>query len=189
MQTGGCNPAPARRAHTVHTARPPRLHAAARTRPRWPGHRLSGPRGESWVCNVALKVLHHGLASLAGPSTLRFQREVATIAQLDHPCLCTIHGAGDDGTSSWIAMKFVDGPSLQQQIATAGTAGQGPPRRRAAIDAAALCIERLAEAHRAHTAGIVHRDIKPGNVLVAADGTPVLVDFGLAVLKRCATPP
>lgn len=138
-------------------------------------------REEKLGRNVALKVLHHGLASLAGPSTLRFQHEVATIAQLDHPCLCTIHGAGDDGTSSWIAMKFVEGPSLQQQIATARTAGQGPPRRREAIDAAALCIERLAEGlHRAHTAGIVHRDIKPGNVLVAADGTPVLVDFGLA---------
>lgn len=130
---------------------------------------------------VALKVLHRGLAAFAGPAALRFERELAAIGRLDHPCLCAVHAAGSGPDGSWIAMKFVDGPSLQQRIAAARADGSGAPRTRAAIDAIAHDLERLAEGLQvAHAAGLVHRDIKPGNVLIGADGTPVLVDFGLA---------
>jgi serine/threonine protein kinase/formylglycine-generating enzyme required for sulfatase activity len=138
-------------------------------------------RDERLGRNVALKVFHSELAAFSGPNSLRFQREIAAIAKLDHASLCTIHDAGQTEASSWIAMKYIDGPSLQQQLANARTAGQGLPQRRKDLDAAALCIERLAEGlHQAHAAGIVHRDIKPGNVLLGPDLTPVLVDFGLA---------
>ena len=129
---------------------------------------------------VALKLCDRGIGALDGPAQLRFQREIEAVAQLDHPSLCTIYAAGTHRGTRWIAMKFIAGLSLQQQLDQQRSRGDGPPRERAAIVAAALCIERLAVAlQQAHAAGLVHRDIKPANVLIAADGVPVLVDFGL----------
>lgn len=128
--------------------------------------------------DVALKVLPAGSA-LATVRTLRFQREALALGHLDHPSLCTLFDAGGDERAAWLAMKFIDGPSLQQQIAEARRAG-ALPTTRAGFAALAHCIEQLATGlQQAHERGLVHRDIKPGNVLLPVDGPPVLVDFGL----------
>ncbi len=127
---------------------------------------------------VALKVLPAGSA-LATVRTLRFAREARALGHLDHPSLCTLFDAGGDEQGAWLAMKFVDGPSLQQTIADRRRSGAGP-RTFAEFAALARLVEHLAKGlQQAHERGLVHRDIKPGNVLVGADGVPVLVDFGL----------
>lgn len=127
---------------------------------------------------VALKVLPFG-GALATARGLRFQREALAVGRLDHPSLCAVYDVGSDAGSAWLAMKFVDGPSLQQQLADAA-ARRALPRTRAEFAAIARTVEQLAAGlQQAHERGLVHRDIKPGNVLLGSDGVPVLVDFGL----------
>lgn len=129
--------------------------------------------------DVALKVL--AATPFSHAAELRFRREVEAIGRLDHPALCAVHGAGVDEERRWIAMKLVDGPSLEHRLAAQRSAGLPPPSTRMAIDAAVRLIERLARGLAcAHAAGIVHRDIKPANVLIGPEEQPVLVDFGIA---------
>ncbi|MBL8859053.1 MAG: protein kinase [Planctomycetes bacterium] len=137
---------------------------------------------------VALKVLTTHFDSVSKEKRERFRREAAVIARLEHPGLCTIHDADLDGDKPWIAMRFVEGRTLAECLAEAKAAGGAevfglrlPPRTALELHAVLLCFERAARAlHAAHEVGIVHRDIKPGNVILALDGRPVLLDFGLA---------
>jgi len=147
---------------------------------------------------VALKVLSAALA----PSTrdqLRFRREAETASRLDHPGICTIYGFGDHAGTPYIAMQFVEGDGLDAVIRRTRESQYGPPARirsigddggetlpasataRSDLLAVVELMESVARAvHHAHERGLVHRDIKPGNVMVAADGRPVVLDFGLA---------
>ena len=103
----------------------------------------------------------------------RFLREAKAAAKLHHPHIVTVYEAGTDGETSYIASAFIAGRSLADAI------DDGPfePRRAARIIAA------LADAlHAAHQQGIVHRDVKPANVLLDAEDRPHLTDFGLARL-------
>lgn len=119
---------------------------------------------------VALKVIIGG-GHAGKVARERFQIEVEAAAKLQHPNIVPVYEVGEDAGKPFMAMEFCSGGSLEDQIRDQPQ----PPRDAAQVVAA------LAEAlHDAHQAGIVHRDVKPANVLLAANGTPKLADFGLA---------
>jgi hypothetical protein len=119
---------------------------------------------------VALKMLLLGAA--AGPEDLaRFRREAEAIARLRHPNVVQIYQVGEHNGLPYFSLEFCAGGSLARQ-----TGGRPQPVLRAAELVATLA--RAVQA--AHEAGVVHRDLKPGNVLLDADGTPKITDFGLA---------
>lgn len=119
---------------------------------------------------VALKVILAG--DHAGAlERRRFQVEVESAGKLQHPNIVQVYEVGEDNGRPFMSMEFCPGGSLEDQIRDQPQ----PPREAAQIVAA------LADGlHDAHQAGIVHRDVKPANVLLAANGTPKLADFGLA---------
>lgn len=102
----------------------------------------------------------------------RTLREARTAARLSHPNVVRIYDVVHDRDSPWIVMEYVESRSLQQILAVDGSLS---PARTARIGLAVLAALRAA-----HTAGVLHRDVKPHNVLVATDGRVVLTDFGLA---------
>ncbi|MGE0710649.1 MAG: protein kinase [Planctomycetota bacterium] len=120
---------------------------------------------------VALKVLLAG--DFASADALeRFQVEARAAARLSHRNLVGVHEVGEEGGRHFLVMDFVDGESLAERLKRDGPL---PPR-----DAAWLTL-RLADAlYYAHTRAILHRDVKPANVLIDRDGEPLLTDFGLA---------
>jgi serine/threonine-protein kinase len=119
---------------------------------------------------VALKMLLSG--AYAGlEERERFLREAEAVAGLRHPNLVQVHDVGDHDGRPYFTMEYVEGGSLAQKLL-------GTPQP--AHQAAAL-LATLAEAIQvAHQGGIVHRDLKPANILLTADGTPKIADFGLA---------
>ncbi|MBK8096025.1 MAG: SUMF1/EgtB/PvdO family nonheme iron enzyme [Planctomycetes bacterium] len=138
---------------------------------------------------VALKVFADGLSALGGPARLRFRREAEAVARLDHPGVATVFEVGEDRDTAWIAMRHVAGGSVQQLIAARLATGTGPSAEVTAIASDVRLVERAARAlHAAHAVGIVHRDIKPGNILLQAPDEPVLADFGLAHDQRSGLP-
>jgi eukaryotic-like serine/threonine-protein kinase len=119
---------------------------------------------------VAAKILSDSLA--ADPTYLRrFRREARLAAGLSHANLVEVYDFGGDGDRPYLAMEYVEGGSLADSI-SAGTARELDPSR--------LARELLEALDHIHDAGIVHRDVKPGNVLIAPDGTAKLTDFGIA---------
>jgi serine/threonine protein kinase len=101
----------------------------------------------------------------------RFIREARATAALSHPHICTIHEINEEEPESFIVMEFIDGQSLREKIA-------GKPLDQGqALDIAIQAASGLNEAHKK---GIVHRDIKPGNIMVMAAGQVKIMDFGLA---------
>ena len=126
---------------------------------------------------VALKVVAPENVADAGFAE-RFGREVRHAASIDHPNIVPVYGAGQDGERLYLVMRYVDGTDLQALIAEAG--------RLAPARAAAIVAQLAAGLDAAHVAGLVHRDVKPGNVLLtsgasASDVHVYLSDFGLTV--------
>ncbi len=118
----------------------------------------------------ALKMILAGAHADANAS-IRFRSEAEAIARLQHPNVVQIHFIGEVDGLPFFEIEYVSGGSLDKAID--GT--PWPARRAAAL------LEPLARAiAEAHRLGLIHRDLKPGNVLLAADGTPKITDFGLA---------
>src|SRR5438094_5853065 len=121
---------------------------------------------------VALKFIRLGQwASEA--NVKRFRREAEAAARLEHPCIVPIYEVGERDGSCYFSMKFVEGGQLDEVAKREPM----PPRR-----AAELIAKVARTVHYAHEHGILHRDIKPGNILLDAKGEPHLTDFGLARL-------
>ena len=123
---------------------------------------------------VAIKVLSPEFAS--DPDRLRrFEREAGSASALNHPNIISIYDVVCEGANSYIAMEFVDGKTLRDLLET------GPIPIKKSLQIVAQIADGLA---KAHAGGIVHRDVKPENIMVTRDGFVKILDFGLAKLTR-----
>lgn len=122
---------------------------------------------------VALKTLHAELpADVIDEVRVRFLREARSAGRLNHPNIVTIFDVGEEGGAAYIAMELLEGPSLHQML---------KERQRIPFHSAADIIAQVADAlHHAHRFSIVHRDVKPANVVVSPSGRAKLTDFGVA---------
>jgi eukaryotic-like serine/threonine-protein kinase len=119
---------------------------------------------------VALKFLSQDLAG-DPDATRRLQREAQTLAGLNHPNICTVYEVDSHEGTAFIAMERVDGLNLKLHMAR---------RTLPTPEVVDIAVQVAAALDAAHAAGIVHRDIKPGNILVGSNGQVKVLDFGLA---------
>ncbi|MEU8776755.1 serine/threonine-protein kinase [Streptomyces sp. NPDC048606] len=145
----------------------------------------SGGMGKVWRAHdellhrtVAVKELTAGLyVAQADREVLhaRTQKEARAAARIQHPAVVTVHDVLEHDDRPWIVMEYIDGPSLAE---AAKAAGRIEPR-----EAARIGLHVLGALRAAHAVGVLHRDVKPGNVLLAKDGRVLLTDFGIAAIE------
>src|SRR5512137_2962398 len=119
--------------------------------------------------DVAIKVLAPHLAATP-EARARFEREARTISQLSHPHICTLFDVGREGEIEYLVMELVEGETLAHRLE------KGPLPVAEVLSIGSQIADAL---DRAHRAGVVHRDLKPGNVMLTKSGAK-LMDFGLA---------
>jgi WD40 repeat protein len=162
--------------------------ASPRHLPTLPGYEVVGEVGrggmgivyQAWQIScrrlVALKMLPAG-GQARPEQRARFRIEAEAAARLQHPNIVPIYEVGEHAGQPFFSMEFLAGGSLARALGQRPWVVGSPetPRR------AAQLVETLARAtHHAHQRGVIHRDLTPGNVLLAEDGTPRVTDFGLA---------
>ncbi|HKY29011.1 MAG TPA: protein kinase, partial [Pyrinomonadaceae bacterium] len=119
---------------------------------------------------VAIKALPEHLLSDAD-RLARFQREAKVLASLNHPNIGAIHGLEEVNGQQYLVLEFIEGETLDKRLS------RGPLPIDDAIEIAAYVADAL---EAAHEKGVIHRDLKPGNIMVTPDGTVKVLDFGLA---------
>ena len=120
---------------------------------------------------VALKVLKPELAAVVGAE--RFLAEIKTTAKLQHPHILPLHDSGDADGFVFYVMPYVEGESLREKL---------DREKQLGVDDSLVITQKVAGAlDYAHGNGVVHRDIKPGNILLSAQGEPLIADFGIAL--------
>jgi len=122
---------------------------------------------------VAIKVLHTRSQS----AWVRFQTEAQVMARFDHPGIARVLEAGEADGQPFLAMEYIEGTTLEKY------ADKRPLRERLE-----LFVQLCEAVHHAHVKGVIHRDLKPTNVMVRADGRVVVLDFGVARLADDSTP-
>jgi serine/threonine-protein kinase len=127
---------------------------------------------------VAIKVLRPALASDTRFRE-RFEREARAVASLNHSNICGVYDVGENPSATYLVMEFLEGTTLDRYLQS---------HRLQTADVVAMGVQIAAGIEAAHAKGIVHRDIKPGNVFVTADGTIKITDFGLATVTALAAP-
>lgn len=127
---------------------------------------------------VAIKMLREDIASDSSVRE-RFLNEARTAARFNHPNAVTVFDTGQDGRQPWIAMELVHGEDLSRRLATQGRLDEP--------EAVAIADAVLAALDAAHRNGMVHRDVKPGNIMLLDDGGVKLADFGIAKSVQDAT--
>src|ERR671923_548309 len=131
-------------------------------------YRAYDPTLERWV---AIKLMHRDISS--DPDQLeRFRREARAVAQLNHPHVVTVIDAGEDEGAPYIVFEYVEGETLKDRIRRNG--------RLPVAEAVAYAIEIARALECAHSHRLVHRDVKPQNVLIDPDGRAKVTDFGIA---------
>src|SRR6185369_782597 len=137
----------------------------------------AGGMGDVWRADdevlgriIAIKVMRSGMRD--DPTfSARFRLEARSIAALHHPGVVSVYDYGETGGDAYLVMALVDGESLGSRVAREGRLS------------AAVTMDVVAQVARAlqavHEAGIIHRDVKPDNVLIDGDGRVILVDFGV----------
>ena len=127
---------------------------------------------------VAIKVLPEHLAD--DPQRReRFEREARAVSSLNHPHICTLHDVGEQDGIHYLVMEYVEGDTLQQRL----------KKGRLPLDQALEYAIQIADAlDKAHRQGVVHRDLKPGNIMITKSAGVKLLDFGLAKLKARSAP-
>jgi hypothetical protein len=126
--------------------------------------------------DVAVKVLQ--ASELDADSWARFEREAHSASALNHPNICTVHDVGEADGQPYLVMEFVDGVTLRKVIED----GTLDPTR-----VVPLAIQIADALEAAHAKNIIHRDVKPGNVMITGRGYVKVLDFGLAKLAAVAT--
>lgn len=125
---------------------------------------------ESLRRTVALKMIPNA-AFASSNDVARLRAEAVSAARLSHPNIVPVYEVGDFNGQPWFSMKYIEGITLSARLMN------GPMLPRDAVMLMIPIVEAIGAAHRA---GILHRDLKPSNILIAADGTPWVTDFGLA---------
>ena len=119
---------------------------------------------------VALKMIPNA-AFAASQDLARLRAEALAAARLSHPNIVPVYEVGEHNGQPWFSMQFIEGTTLSQRLMN------GPMSPREAVALLIPIVEAIGAAHRA---GVLHRDLKPSNIIIAADGTPFVTDFGLA---------
>ncbi len=124
---------------------------------------------------VAIKVLALGLAQEPGYLE-RFRREARAVAQLNHPNIVQVYDFGEQGNLVYLVMPLIPGGTLRDSLAKRGALPLA--------EALSICEQIASALQYAHERGLIHRDVKPANVLLSAEGRALLTDFGIVRLAR-----
>ena len=145
----------------------------------WPDRKARDLAMADWIDSVeADLVVLAGYMQLVSPEFVaRFEREAQTIASLEFPGIVPVYDYGDENGQTYLVMRYMPGGSLADLLK------QGP----LPIDEVKRIFERLTSAlDYVHSKGIIHRDLKPDNIFIEQDGTPKILDFGMARLEMAS---